>query len=216
MPVEFWSSLWSFLTLLVIAATVVPAVMQIRHLSSNNQIQTLLSLERDFNEHYLQEAFRYVQHELPKRLEDPVYRAELARIGYIDAQLHPEMKVCNWFDEIGTFVKNGLVGEQAFFELFGRLVDRYWELLTPVIALLRRERGLRQYQNFEFLTARYRRWVRLHPDGVYPKSVPRLALEDPWLAADGTPAKPRVEPALPIDETPTIDELAMVDPTPTP
>jgi hypothetical protein len=214
-PVEFWNSLWSFLTFLVIAATVVPAILQIRHLSSGNQIQTLLSLERDFNERYLQEAFRYVQHELPKRLEDPAYRAELARIGYIDANLHPEMKVCNWFDEIGTFVKNGLVGEQAFFELFGRLVDRYWELLMPVIALLRRERGSRQYQNFEFLTARYRRWVRLHPDGVYPKSVPRLKLNDPWLAQDGAP-KFVAEPELPIDETTTSDELTLVDPTPTP
>jgi hypothetical protein len=186
-PIEFWNSLWSFLTFLVIAATVIPAVLQMRHLSSNNQIQSLLSLERDFNESHLQAAFHYVQHDLPGRLEDPAYRAELAHIGFVDPVQHPEMKVCNWFDQIGTFVKNGLVGERAFFELFGRLVDRYWELLSPTVALLRRERGPRQYQNFEYLTARYRRWAAQHPGGLYPGNVPRLKLEDPWLAVDRTP-----------------------------
>ncbi len=188
MPVEFWSSLWSFLTLLVIGATVVPAVLQMRHLSSNNQIQSLLSLEHDFNEPHLQAAFHYVQHELPARLEDPAYRGELTRIGFVDPQHHPEMKVCNWFDQMGTFVKNGLVGERAFFELFGRLVDRYWELLSPTIALLRRERGPRQYQNFEYMTSRYRLWAKKHPTGLYPASVPRLRVEDPWLAADAEPS----------------------------
>ena len=95
-----------------------------RHLSSNNQIQSLLSLEHDFNEPHLQAAFHYVQHDLDERLQDPAYRNELSRIGFIDPQQHPEMKVCNWFDQMGTFVKNGMVGERAFFELFGRLVDR--------------------------------------------------------------------------------------------
>jgi len=188
-PVEFWSSLWSFLTFLVIAATVVPAVLQMRHLSSNNEIQSLLALERDFNEEHLQRAFRYVQSELPIRLDDPSYRSDLVRIGFVDPEMHPEMKVCNWFEQIGTFVKNGMVGERAFFEVFGRLVDRYWELLAPSIALLRRERGQGQYQNFEYLTSRYRLWVKKHPAGLYPHKTPRLSLRDPWKAVDAGAAR---------------------------
>ncbi len=194
MPVEFWNSLWSFLTFLVIAATVVPAVLQMRHLSSNNQIQTLLALEHDFNEEDLQKAFHFVQNEMGARLEDPLYREALARLGFVDPRIHPEMKVCNWFEQMGTFVNAGMVEERAFFDLFGRLVDHYWELLAPAIAIMRRRRGPRQYQNFEAMTARYRRWAKQHPAGIYPRDVPRLKLEDKWQAQD--------EPAKSLDEKP--------------
>jgi hypothetical protein len=187
-PVEFWNSLWSFLTFLVIAATVVPAVLQMRHLSSNNQIQTLLALEHDFNEPDLQTAFHFVQNELAARLEDPAYREALARLGFVDPRAHPEMKVCNWFEQMGTFVNAGMVEERAFFDLFGRLVDHYWVLLAPAIAIMRRQRGPRQYQNFEAMTSRYRRWAKQHPAGIYPRDVPRLKLEDAWKSVDEKPS----------------------------
>jgi len=99
--------------------------------------------------------------------------------------------VCNWFDSAGTLVKNGLVEENAFNELFGRLVDRSWELLGPAIAIMRRRRGPTQYQNFEYLVVRYRAWHARHPTGRYPADVPRLPLEDPW-PRNGDVARPGV------------------------
>ncbi len=88
-------------------------------------------------------------------------------------------------------MKNGLVEENAFNELFGRLVDRSWELLRPAIAIMRRRRGPTQYQNFEYLVVRYRAWHARHPTGRYPADVPRLPLEDPW-PRNGDVARPGV------------------------
>jgi hypothetical protein len=184
MSLELWQTIASFLTLAVIATTVVPAVLQIRHLSSNNQIQSLLTLEDEFRADDMQKAFHYVQHDLASKLDDPQYRADLARLGFVDREVHPEMQVCNWFEQIGTFVKNGMVAETAFFELFGRLVDRYWDLLSPAIAIMRRRRGPQQYQNFEYLTARYRMWAAKHPSGSYPSNTARLTVDDPWAGEE--------------------------------
>jgi hypothetical protein len=181
---ELLQTICGFLTLAVIATTVIPAVLQIRHLSSNNQIQSLLTLEDEFRADDMQQAFRYVQQDLAAKLDDPHYREELARLGFVDREAHPEMQVCNWFEQIGTFVKNGMVAETAFFELFGRLVDRYWDLLAPAIAIMRRRRGPQQYQNFEYLTARYRLWAAKHPEGSYPANTARLKVEDPWAGEE--------------------------------
>jgi hypothetical protein len=82
-------------TFVVICASVIAALIQLRHISTGNQLQALLSLERDFRAPELQAALSYVQERLPERLEDPAYRRQLEAIGFIDPQLHPEMVVCN-------------------------------------------------------------------------------------------------------------------------
>jgi hypothetical protein len=168
----------------VIAASALVAVVQLRHMRAGNQLQGLLSVERDFHAPDLQEAFRYCQAELPIRMQDAQYRAELATIGFIDIRRHPEMLVCNWFNQMGTLVKNGLVSEEAFLDLFGRLVDHYWRVLEPTIGVLRRLRGHAQYESFEYLAMRSGLWHERHRDGLYPRNAQRLVVRDPWAEVD--------------------------------
>jgi hypothetical protein len=97
------------------------------------------------------------------------------------------MDVCNWFDGVGALVKNRLIDEGTFLDLFSRLVTYYWGRLEPVIALLRRERGAGQYENFEYLAHLAIRWQAKHPHGAYPARVPRLVVRDAWLATEGLP-----------------------------
>ena len=184
MSVEFWNATWSFLTLVVFCLTAVSAIAQLRHVAAGNQINALMSVQADFQRPSLQHALHFVQSGLAERLADPAYRAELAALGFVDPLDHPEMEACNWFNQVGTLVKNGFVDEGIFLELFGRLVDRNWTLLSPAIALLRRRRGATQYQNFEYLAARYRAWHARYPQGRYPSRTPRLTPVDSWLSAD--------------------------------
>jgi hypothetical protein len=186
---DVWSAVGSMGAFVVIAASAVVAIVQLRHMRAGNQLQALLSVERDFHAVDLQEAFRYCQAELPARMQDAQYRAELATIGFIDIRRHPEMVVCNWFNQMGTLAKNDLVSEDAFLDLFGRLVDHYWRLLEPTIAVLRRLRGPAQYENFESLAMRARRWRERHNAGLYPRNAPRLAVADPWADADKAAAR---------------------------
>lgn len=187
MSVEFWSA---FCSLIVFATTAVAAMRQLRHVRANNEIQALMAMQH-VPPAVLQHALAETSRALEQRLREPAYRAELEALGFIDPVCHPEMEVCNWFDSAGTLVKNGLVEENAFNELFGRLVDRSWEFLGPAIAIMRRRRGPTQYQNFEYLVVRYRAWHARHPTGRYPADVPRLPLEDPW-PRNGDVARPGV------------------------
>ena len=123
---EWLSAIAESGTLVVILASVLAALIQLRHIRAGNQLQALLSLEHDFRAPELQSALTYIQERLPQRLEDPVYRRELETIGFVDPSAHPEMIACNWLNEMGTLVKHGLVSEATFMDLFARLIVHCW------------------------------------------------------------------------------------------
>jgi len=173
----------------VVLAAATAAVIQLRHLRASNELEALLTLTGQLRDGRLQAAFRTVQTELDARLENPAYRADLAAIGYIDSEAHPEMEVCNWFNEVGALVKNRLIDQGTFLDLFARLVTYYWSRLEPVIALLRRERGLGQYENFEYLAQLALQWKTKHPDGSYPSNTPRIPISDRYAATDAAAAQ---------------------------
>ena len=178
-------------TFLVILITAVAAVVQLRHLRASNELDALLRLSDHLRHPDMQEALRVVQLDLGARLSDAAYRGALAAIGYIDERRHPEMGVCNWFNEVGTLVKNRLIDEGTFLDIFSRLVVYYWNCLEPVVAILRRRRGAGQYENFEYLAMLARAWNERHPEGAYPRGKPRIPIGDPWLASDSRPENGR-------------------------
>jgi hypothetical protein len=171
-------------TLAVFAGTAIAALIQIRYLRTSNELDALLRIMEQLRAEALQDAFDYVQSGLETRIADPAYRMELGRRGYVDARRHPEITVCNWFNEVGTLVKNRLIDERTFLDIFARLVRYYWARLSPVVALMRRERGPGQFENFEYLAMLAERWQSLHPNGAYPRNAARLKLVDAWREID--------------------------------
>lgn len=171
-------------TLVVILASVVAALVQLRHIRAGNQLQALLSLERDFRAPELQAALTYIQERLPARLEDPAYRRELEKIGFVDPVAHPEMIACNWLNEMGTLVKRELVSEETFMDLFGRLIVYCWREVAPAVAIMRRTRGQAQYHDFEYLALRAAAWLKRNPHGIFPRAFSRTPLPDRWRDLD--------------------------------
>jgi hypothetical protein len=174
-------------TFVVIGASAVAAVVQLRHMRAATELQAVLSVEKEFRSGELQEALRYVQSDLPFRMRDAAYRAELEAIGFADSRTHLELNALNWFNELGTLLKNRIVAADPFMDMFGRLVVHYWELLAPVVAVMRRRRGASQYHNFEYLAVCARAWVGEHPAGLFPGRVRRAELPDPWREDDARP-----------------------------
>lgn len=171
-------------TLVVIAGSVIAALVQLRHAQTGNQLQALLSLERDFRAPELQRALTYVQERLPQRLEEQSYRRELEQLGFVDPVAHPEMVACNWLNEMGTLLKRGLVAEEAFMDLFARLIVHCWNHLSPAIAIMRRHRGQAQYLDFEYLATRASAWLEHNPHGTSTRHFTRVPIPDRWVAAD--------------------------------
>ena len=171
-------------TFIVIAASAVAALIQLRHMSAGNQLDAILSLERDFRGPEIQESLRYVQTELRERLRDADYRRDLVDIGFVDSRTHLELVACNWFNAMGTLLKNGLVSERTFMDLFGRLIVYYWSELGPVVALMRRNRGATQYHDFEYIACRARAWLERYPAGTFPAKMKRESPADPFIEGD--------------------------------
>lgn len=181
---EFINSIVSLITLLILVASAIAAAISLHHSQAFNQISAVLVMERDMRTPDMQEAFRFVQSELPYKLHSEEFRAELDAIGFIDSRSHMEIMACNWFNAMGTLLKHHLVEEGAWMDLFSRLVVQYWELLSPVIAIVRRNRGDSQYANFEYVAIRAREWLEKNPAGTFPKNVQRAKLIDRWRAED--------------------------------
>ena len=170
---DWITALSTFGTFFVIGASAVVALRQMRHMQAANQLQGILALEEHFRDRDLQAALTYVQDVLPTKLQDPQYRLELERRGYIDNRIHPELLLCNWFNKMGLLVKHHIVSEEAFMDLFARLIVYYWDALAPAIALMRRSRGNGEYHDFEYLALRGREWLAVNREGVFPKRVMR-------------------------------------------
>jgi hypothetical protein len=171
-------------TFLLLLASVIAAAVSLHHAASFNQISAVISMERDLRSPDMQEALRFVQSELPYKLHDDTFRAELDRLGFLDARKHMEISACSWFNAVGTLLKNNLVDENAWMDLFARLTVAYWEELEPAIAIMRRRRGDWQFANFEYMAMRAKEWLRKHPHGTYPKHTERAKVVDKWLAQD--------------------------------
>ena len=191
---EFINSVVSLITLLILVASAIAAAISLHHSQAFNQISAVLSMERDMRTPDMQEAFRFVQSELPYKLHNDEFRAELDAIGFLDARTHLEIQACNWFNAMGTLLKHNLVEEGAGLDLFSRLVVAYWDRLSPVIAILRRRRGNSQYANFEYVAIRAREWLEKNPHGTFPRSVARAKLVDRWLEQDSALAAARRQP----------------------
>jgi hypothetical protein len=177
-----WNLTANFATLIVITATAIAAIVQLSHLRNNNQLQALLAILRMPYEPALADAFYFTQGQLPQRMCDPAFRAQLASPTPPDRLIHKELLVCDYYERLASCIKFGLIDENLYFD--NSSPERAWNVLEPVIAIYRRERGPQAYSNFEYLVVRSRAWDAKYPDGNYPKKAPRLRLTDPWLEED--------------------------------
>jgi hypothetical protein len=146
--------------------------VQLRHLRRSNQLSGLLSVLQLFQEPRFHELIDFVRSDLPKRMEDPDYGAGLETTP-VDRRRHPELHVAEMYEEIGSYVRSGLIDEDLFLQGHWYNVTLYWKLLVPAITIVRRSRPY-TFENFELLASRAEAWRGRHPSGNYPASAPRM------------------------------------------
>ena len=176
MPLELINTLAAVGTFVVISATGIAALVQLRHLRKSNELQGLMTVLTLNYETAVQDAFRFLTHDFPSKMKDPSFRQQLDTDGPVDRLVHKELEICDYFERIGSFVKNGLISENLYMDC--SVPELFWGALEPAIAIMRRKRGPTVYENFEYLAIRSRHWNRLHPGGNYPSSTPRANFVD--------------------------------------
>lgn len=174
MPLEWWSTFASVATFLVIAATMLAAFVQLQHLRRSNQLTGLQSTFDMLLDPAVRELVNYVRHDLAERMKEQCFRKSLRQIP-VDRREHPELYLCDMYNHVGSFVRNGLIDEQIYLQTEWYNVDLYWGLLRDVVTEVRANRPL-VFENFEWLAARAQRWIIDHPEGNYLKPARRSAI----------------------------------------
>jgi hypothetical protein len=188
MSLELVNTLATFGTFLVIAATAIAAVVQLRHARSSNHIAALNEIRETMETADFVAAQHFVQGELSISLQDPAFRYQVEhRAARTDEgrQLMAKINaIGNFFEGMGVLVKTGLVDRELVLQMYTAQLAAYWERLAPVAAIRRREVGDALWENFEYVTVLAQDWMAAHPKGTYPPGVRRIGLKDEWLEAD--------------------------------
>jgi hypothetical protein len=182
MSLELINSVAAAGTFVVIGATAIAAVIQLRHLRASNQLQGLLTVlarveDSNFNQ-WVDDARRTLEKNLP----DPAYRRGIVD-GTFERANNPWLNLGNSYEWVGSLVRQRLIAEGPFMDVYSWRVVRAWKIMEDVVAIIRRKNP-NVWENFEYLFVRAELFSARHARGSYPKSVPRAKLHDKWMGAD--------------------------------
>lgn len=168
---ELWSTVASVGTFLVIAATAAVAIIQLHHTRSSNQIAAALTIHNIIESEEFQKARRFIRDDLVGRLQDVEFRSTLAVATNKEAR--PLIFVGNYYEEIGIFVKYGLVDKNIACEMWSNEIVTDWKRMAPAIAIMQQRQRF-GWQNFEYMVAICQAWLERYPEGKFPRNRRRV------------------------------------------
>jgi len=188
MSLELVNTVATLGTFLVIAATAIAAIVQLRHARGSNQIAALTELRDAFQSHEFSQAMGFIETRLPELLENPEFRYQFANQSARTPEFRDDIDrirlVGNYFEDMGALIIAGLVDRQSLCTIYASDLTRAWDAMEPALAVARRKIGNALWENFEFAAMLSFRWMKAHPDGGYPAKEPRLPVVDRWLDVD--------------------------------
>lgn len=187
MTLELFNSLATFGTFLVIAATATVAVVQLRHMRSANQIESINDFMQTIKSPEYHTAQTFCIAELAKQWQDPAFRYQVgsrgARTPVNQVLISHIMLVASAHEQLGMLVKRGLIDRVVALDLFSENAIAAWEGLAPVTVALRRT-STAVFENFEYFVVLSQDWLAAHPNGAYPPGVRRITIKDDLRGAD--------------------------------
>lgn len=188
MSLELFNTIATVGSFLVIAATAIAAMVQLRHMRGGNQIAVLTELRASQQRPEYLEGVHSVFTDLPLKIQDPAFRRQIAlrnerTAEYNELISHLE-NVGDFYENMGVFAKTGLVDRRLLLDIHSAVVIDTWNALTDVTALLRSHYGRAIWENFEYLVVLSQDWTDAHPDGTYPNGVRRIDVPNRWRTAD--------------------------------
>jgi hypothetical protein len=151
MSLELINSVAAAGTFVVIGATAIAAVIQLRHLRASNQLQGLLTVldrveDSNFNQ-WVDDARRTLEKNLP----DPAYRRGILD-GTFERANNPWLNLGNSYEWVGSLVRQRLIAEGPFMDVYSWRVIRAWKIMEDVVAVIRCANPA-VWENFEYHAA---------------------------------------------------------------
>jgi hypothetical protein len=188
MSLELFNTLATFGTFVVIAATAIAALVQLRHARGSNQIAALDELRSVFQSKEFAEAQDLVTKQLGELVKNPAFRYQLLNRAkrteeFRDLILSANL-IGNYYEDLGALLLAGLLDQEITCMIYAANISDGWDQLQTFTAMARRGRGNAVWENFEYAAMISKKWLDAHPNGLYPNRVARLPLVDEWLEAD--------------------------------
>ena len=188
MSLELVNTFATLGTFVVIAATAIAAIVQLRHMRGSNHIAALNELRETMETSDFRAAVDFVQGGLRAKLQDPEFRhhivAREARTDESRRLIGMATAFGNYYESMGLLVKTGLVEKELVLQMFSEQVVAGWDRLEPVTTIFRRKSGPALYENFEYLAVVAEDWAAAHTKGTYPAGLRRKEVKDEFLEAD--------------------------------
>ena len=189
MSLELINTVAGLTTVTIVAVTALAALIQLRHLRTGNQINALLSIGEKLTSREFTDALASANRGLEVALADPEFRDYEIAIHrrlpppkvdsrYVDPH-HACILVGNTFELMGVLVKNRIIDQKIFLDLYCGIVLGAWKLLASRTALGRDVGDPATWECFEYLAVLSEDWLTKHP-GSYPSGVRRYPLHNPW------------------------------------
>jgi hypothetical protein len=188
MSLELINTLATLGTFVVIAATAIAAIFQLRHMRGSNQITAFNQLQEITESPEVQAARHFIRTQLDDVLKDPVFRYHISHRRILSPEHQDAWSkithLGNSYEAMGALVKNKLIDKNLVLDMFFGQILTTWDTLAPITAILRRDEGVGLWEHFEYLTVLSRQWDAEHQSGTYPAGMPRIQLKDEFLEAD--------------------------------
>lgn len=179
MSAEWLGAIASLLTFIVIGATAVTALVQLRHIRNSNQIAVFTEIRHNLESPELRRTLSLIRSEFPQKMHDPEFRMRLFDPNSEESRMVRDFG--NFLDgAIAPLVKHGMVDRDLACDLFYVPVVTAWDTLAPYIATSRALLGYSMWEDLEYLRLLCEDFRERYPDGTYPKHAKRLLLPQPW------------------------------------
>lgn len=175
MSAEWVTAIATAGTFIVIAASAVAALMQLRHTRGSNQIVALTECRETLESEEFQNAREFVTRKLPELMRDPEIARKLEQ-PFFPADLRPAGNVANFFESMGAFVRFNIIDRRIACDLWCGVVVSSWNALLPVTSVRRRiDPGI--WENFEYLAVLCEEFTDRYPTS-YPSGMRRMPLKE--------------------------------------
>lgn len=179
MTPEWVAAVASVATFVVIGATAIVALIQLRHMRNSNQIAVFTEIRHKMETPDFQDAIQFIRYELPQKLNDSTFRARLLDRTSSEGKL--VVDVGTFLDSaVAPLVKHSMVDHDLACDLFYYPVVMCWDTLAPFIASSRTMLGYRMWEDFEYLTLLCKKFRARFPRGTYPRGAAALPLPETW------------------------------------
>jgi hypothetical protein len=173
-------------TFVVIAASAIAALVQLRHVRSANQISLFTAYNTEFDSPEFTAAFTFVRTELPKYSFSDEELAALST-GVMSGPLLAARSIANFFEDMGSFVLTGVLHESIVCNLYSENVVDAWKAIAPIAFFIRTHRKMPSiWENFEYLAVLSEKFMERYPNGIYPKRLRRMPSDDSLIQRYGS------------------------------